>query len=84
MADAPGWNETLVDRRVTYHVEIDGRWFVLKNVPARVNVEAGENHFSPETVERLHRIIREQPSPVRTIQTAVYEFETWSRGVKST
>ena len=74
MADASEWNETLVDRRVTYHVEIDGRLFVIENVPARVNVETGENHFSPETVERLHKIIREQPSPVRTIQTPVYEF----------
>ncbi len=74
MADATGWNETLVDRRVTYRVETDGRLFVIENVPARVNVETGENHFSPDTVERLHRIIRERPSPVRTIHTPVYEF----------
>ena len=64
MADAPAWNETLVDRRITYHVEIDGHLFVIENVPARVNVETGANHFSSETVERLHTIIREQPSPV--------------------
>ena len=74
MADAPGWNETLVDRRVTYHVEVDGRLFVIENVPARTNIETGENHFSPETVERLHRIISERPSPIRTIRTPVYEF----------
>ena len=74
MADATGWNETLVDRRVTYRVETDGRLFVIENVPARVNVETGENHFSPNTVERLHRIIRARPSPVRTIDTPVYEF----------
>ena len=74
MTDAPGRNETLVDRRVTYHVETDGRLFVIENVPARVNVETDENHFSPETVERLHKIIREQPTPVRTVQTPVYEF----------
>ena len=74
MADAPGWNETLVDTRVTYHVEVDGRLFVIENVPARTNIETGENHFSPETVERLHRIIRERPSPTRTIWTPVYEF----------
>ena len=59
MADAPGWNETLVDRRVTYHMEVDDRLFVIENIPARTNVETGENHFSPETVERLHRIIRD-------------------------
>ncbi len=74
MADASGWNETLVDRKVTYHVEVGGRLFVIENVPARVKVETGENHFSPETVERLDRIIREPPSPVRTIQTPVYQF----------
>ena len=74
MIDAPGWNETLVDRRVTYHVEVDGRLFVIENVPARTDVETGENHFSPETVERLHQIIRECPNPTRTIRTPVYEF----------
>ena len=70
----PNWNETLVDKKVTYHIEVNGRLFVIENVPARVNVETGENHFSPETVERLHKIIRERRSPVRTIQTPVYEF----------
>ena len=74
MADPAGWNETLVGRRVTYHVKVDGRLFVIENVPARTNVETGENHFSPETVERLHRIMSERPSPTRTLQTPVYEF----------
>lgn len=41
MADAPGWHETLVDRRVTYHLEVDGRLFVIEYVPARVDVETG-------------------------------------------
>ena len=74
MADVPGSNETLVDRRVTYHVEVDGRVVVIASVPARVNGETGEKHFSPDTVERLHGIIREQRSTIRTIQTSVYEF----------
>lgn len=74
MANKADWNETLVDKKVTYHIEVDGRLFVIENVPARVNVETGENHFSPETVERLRTIVRERRSPVRTIQTPVYEF----------
>ena len=74
MADALASHKTIVDRRVMYHVEVDGRLFVIENVPAPVNVETGENRSSLETVERLHRIIREQPSPLRTIQTPVYEF----------
>ncbi len=74
MADKADWNETLVEKKVTYHIEVNGRLFVIENVPARVNVETGENHFSPETVERLRKIVRERRSPVRTIQTPVYEF----------
>ena len=74
MANKANWNETLVDKRVTYHIEVDGRLIVIENVPARINVETGESHFSPKTVERLRRIVRERRSPVRTIQTPVYEF----------
>ena len=74
MPESSAWNETLVDRKVTYYVEFNGRLFVIENVPARVNLETGENHFSPETVERLQTIVHEQRSPVRSIQTPVYEF----------
>jgi len=61
----------LVDKKVTYHIKVNGRHFVIDNVPARVNVETGENHFSPETIERLQKIVRGQRSPVRTIRTQV-------------
>lgn len=74
MANKASWNETLVDKKVTYHIEVDGRLIVIENVPARVNVETGENHFSPKTVERLRKIVRERRSPVHTIQTPVYEY----------
>ena len=47
------WNETLIEQTVTYHIEMEGRLVLVENVPARVNVETGERHFSPETVERL-------------------------------
>jgi YgiT-type zinc finger domain-containing protein len=67
-------SERFEERRVTYTVEIDGRVVVVENVPARVSVETGEQYFSPETVERLHSIVRGERKPVRTIQTPVYEF----------
>jgi hypothetical protein len=74
MDDDSGWNEILVDQRVTYHIEFNGRLFVIQDVPARVNVETGENHFSSDTVERLQKIVHEQRRPVRSIQTPVYDF----------
>ena len=59
MADHRGWNETLVDKRVTYCVELEGRIFAIANAPARVSVETGESHFSAETVDRFQRIVLE-------------------------
>lgn len=68
------WNETLEEKTVTYHIEFDGRLFLIENVPARVNVETGEKHFSPETVERLQSVVWERCRPFRTIETLVYEY----------
>jgi len=51
------WKETLVEHKVTYTLEVNGQLIVTENVPARVNVETGEQLFSPDTVERLQRVI---------------------------
>ncbi len=74
MSEDSAWNETLVKKEVIYHIELDGRLFLIENVPARVNVETGEKHFSPETVERLQQVVWEHCRPARTIGTAVYEY----------
>lgn len=66
--------EHLVDRLVTYSLEIEGRIVVIEHVPARVNEETGERFFAPETVERIHQIIWHGPAPSRTIETPVFEF----------
>lgn len=68
------WNERLVERTVIYTLEVNGQLIVIENVPARVNVETGEQLFSPDTVERLQKIIWEQKKPKRVIQVPVYEF----------
>jgi YgiT-type zinc finger domain-containing protein len=62
------------ERQVTYTVESAGRIIVIEHVPARVCVETGEQFFSPQTVERIHAIVRGGGKPARTIQTPVYEF----------
>ena len=71
------WNETLVEKRVTYSIEVDGRFVIIEDVPARVNVETGEKRFSPETVERLQQAVWERYRPVRTIEMPVYEYATF-------
>jgi YgiT-type zinc finger domain-containing protein len=71
---SPYRNEKLVERLVTYTLLKDGQLFVVENVPARVDVETGEQYFSPQTVERLQRILQEKRPPDRFIQAPVYEF----------
>ncbi len=74
MSEDSAWNETLVDDKVTYHIEFEGQLLLVENVPARLNVETGEKYFSLETVERLQRVVWERCRPVRTIETPVYEY----------
>ncbi|MBI4630849.1 MAG: YgiT-type zinc finger protein [Chloroflexi bacterium] len=68
------WNESLLEKKVTYVLEVNGNLFVIENVPARVNVETGEKFFSPQTVERLQKTIWEKQKPARVIETPVFEF----------
>lgn len=66
--------QTLVEKKVRYTLELNGRIVIVENVPARVCVETGEQFFSPETVETLQKTVWEQKKPSRMIQTAVFEF----------
>ncbi|MCA9950024.1 MAG: hypothetical protein KDE48_10285 [Anaerolineales bacterium] len=67
-------SENLVVKEVTYTLFKDGKFYIIENVPARVNEETGDQYFSPQTVENLHQIILGQKKPVRTIQTPVFNF----------
>ena len=66
--------ETMVERRVSYTLEVQGKLVVVENVPARVCLETGEQFFSPETVEKLQQMAWGKLQPKRTIQTPVYDF----------
>ena len=68
------WKETMVERKVAYTVEVEGKLMVVDNVSARVCFETGEQFFSPETVERLQQMVWEQRKPTRVIEVPVYEF----------
>ncbi|MEG3986408.1 YgiT-type zinc finger protein [Microcoleus sp. S28C3] len=66
--------ETMVEQKVTYTLEINGKFIIIENVPARVCLETGERFFSPETVEQLQKMIWEDRKPTRVIETPVFEF----------
>ena len=63
-----------MDTKVTYTLEYEGRVYIVKHVPARVSEETGEQYFAPETVERIHALIRGGRKPDKIVHTPVYEY----------
>jgi hypothetical protein len=70
------FQEKLVEQKVTYTLLKDDKFYIIEGVPARVNTETGEQLFSPETVEKLQKIIWEQRKPIRQIKTPVYQYSS--------
>jgi YgiT-type zinc finger domain-containing protein len=66
--------ETMIEKQVTYTLEHQGKFYIIKNVPARVCKETGEEYFAPETVEHIQGFIKEHRKPVRTVETPVYNY----------
>ncbi len=66
--------ETLVEKKVTYTLNLNGKIVLIENVPARVNEETGEEFFSPSTVERLQQTILETKKPDHFVQVPVYNY----------
>jgi hypothetical protein len=67
-------DEIFSEERVTYTLQAGDRFFVIENVPARVSQRTGERFFSPETVERVQAIVWGQSTPVRVLETPVFQF----------
>jgi YgiT-type zinc finger domain-containing protein len=63
-----------VEKQVTYTLELDGKFFVIENVPARVDKETGEKFFSPSTVEHLQQIVITGQVPDRFIEVPIYKY----------
>lgn len=68
------WDETFVEKEVTYVLESEGKVVIIERVPARVCVETGERLFAPDVVERLQAMVWERKRPTRVIETPVFEF----------
>lgn len=67
-------DEKLTERRVTYTLEFEGKFYIVENVPARVNDTTGEQFFSPDTVDRLQKMITGKSKPSKMIETPVYYY----------
>jgi len=66
--------ETMIQTKVNYTLEYEGKFLIIENVPARVCLETGEQFFSPETVEHLHELVKSDRKPIKIIDTPVYAY----------
>ena len=73
--EAMTWpDEALVETRVRYILDLNGKLFVFENVPARVNPTTGEQFFSPATVRQTQEIALSANPPLQTVQVGLYEW----------
>jgi YgiT-type zinc finger domain-containing protein len=63
-----------VKKQVTYTLELNGKIFVIENVPARVDEETGEQFFAPSTVEHLQQISITGQAADRFTEVPVYKY----------
>ena len=66
--------EAMIETKVTYTLEYDGKFYLIEHVPARVCRETDEQYFTPETVEHIQLLIRSGNKPTKTIETPVFEY----------
>lgn len=66
--------ETFVNRIINYTMSFNGRVVVIENVPCRECLETGEQLFSPETFDIIQQIVWSEQTPVRVIETKVFDF----------
>lgn len=63
-------------QRITYTQELEGKVYVVSDVPALVCVQCGEQYLSPDTVDEIQKVIEQgetgKRKPVK--QIPVFHF----------
>jgi len=63
----------LITKTIKYTQELDGKIYVVENVPAQVCFQCGEVYLSPDTVDALQKIINKGKAK-EVISVPVYRF----------
>ena len=72
--------ETMIETEVTYTLEHDGGFFLIKHVPARVCRETGEQYFAPETVEHIQALPTPGRNPPGSLRLpCMITYEEWAQ-----
>lgn len=64
-------------KRITYTQELDGAFYIVKDVPAQVCGQCGEQYLDPDTVDALQDLVEgggQRSARQETIEVPVYRF----------
>jgi len=66
----------LIYKKITYTQELEGKVYVVNDVPALVCSQCGEQYLSPETVDKIQKVIEkgEQKKLKPIQQIPVFHF----------
>ena len=64
----------LESKLIRYVQEYKGRVIIIENVPAEVCTQCHEPLLHPDVVERIQRVVWEQPTPKRQASVPVYDL----------
>ena len=66
----------LVQKKITYTQELEGKVYVVSDVPALVCSQCGEQYLSPDTVDKIQEVIEkgEQKKLKPIHQIPVFHF----------
>ena len=54
--------------------QIDGKFFLVENIPAMVCSRCGEETFSRETTERIRSMLRGNAKPINSVPLDVFSY----------
>ena len=59
--------------KITYTQTIGDKFYIVKDVPAEVCLQCGEEYLSPDTVDAIQEVI-EKTKPAKTVEVPVYHL----------
>ncbi|NCJ07804.1 YgiT-type zinc finger protein [Synechococcales cyanobacterium C] len=67
-------SETSHPENISEVFQIDGKFYLVENIPATVCSQCGEIIFSRQTTERIRVMLHSKSHPIRAISMDVYAY----------
>lgn len=65
-------SETYQEEYVNEVFNIDGKFYLVENIPSQVCTRCGEEVFTKDTTEKIRRMLHDKPKPDKSISLDVF------------